>query len=101
MQIKKIILFFLLLSANVFAFGQTTNKPEVPPVKSTTPKADPIVEETVDGVWELSGYLGKKLMNEMGNRMNLGESKPKESIKTKRVTIKVGPFKIERIESGI
>lgn len=101
MQIKKIFLFLLLLSANICVFGQTSNKEVLPAAKSTVPKTDQIVEETVDGVWELSGYLGKKLMNEMGNRMNLGESKPKESIKTKRVTIKVGPFKIERIESGI
>ncbi|NEN23364.1 hypothetical protein G3O08_07610 [Cryomorpha ignava] len=100
MQIKKIFLFILLLSANVCVFGQTTDKGVVPSTKTITPKAETVVEETIDGVWELTGYLGKKLMNEMGNRMNLGESNPSENKKTKRVTIKVGPFKIERIESG-
>jgi len=96
--IRVIAIVFLILAGN-HAFGQTPAKtPEKPPVNQPSAEQAETVEE-VDGIWELTGYLGKKLMTEMGNRMNLDESESQEKARTKRVKIKIGPFKIERVES--
>lgn len=96
-----LILFVLFMSCN-FVYAQVPAKtPKAPAAKQAPINKTETVEE-VDGFWELSGYLGKKLMNEMGNRMNLEETpteKKAKELKTKRVKIKVGPFKFERIES--
>lgn len=51
----------------------------------------------VDGIVEVAGHFGKKLINEIGSRVNLidGETEAREKIK---VVMKVGPFRIERYE---
>ncbi|MCA1763729.1 MAG: hypothetical protein ABR574_07210 [Cryomorphaceae bacterium] len=59
------------------------------------------LEEDVEGFFELVGYLGKKLSSEIGNRMNLETSskgEAKSDAEYKRVKIKLGPIKLERIE---
>lgn len=59
------------------------------------------LEEEVEGLFELVGYLGKKLSSEIGNRMNLetsSQSEVKSDAAYKRVKIKLGPIKLERIE---
>ena len=95
----RILLFIVVFFAgSVYAFGQSGDKAsQSPKVKQPLPEKVEIVEE-IDGVWELSGYLGNKLMDEMRNRLNLDESKTKETTKTKRIKINIGPFKFERIE---
>jgi len=91
-KLKPVILVLVMCCATVVAEAQT-------PVDSIAPveKGDPETER-VDGVWALSGYLGKKLVREFGSRLNLdgdGPSKPKEPVK---VTINIGGFRIERTE---
>ncbi len=96
--IRVLAIVFLSLIGH-HAFGQTPAKtPEKAPVIQPSTAPSETVEE-VDGIWELTGYLGKKLMDEMGNRMNLDESESQKKANVKRVKIKVGPFKFERIES--
>lgn len=55
-------------------------------------------EEVKDGIWAIGSYLGIKLANELGDRMNLGETTEPEPRKPKKVTLKLGSFKIERFE---
>lgn len=55
-------------------------------------------EEVVEGIWAVGGYFGKKLADELGNRMNLEESKDPEPQERRKVTLKIGPIKIERYE---
>jgi len=57
-----------------------------------------VVESTeeVDGLVEFAGYLGKKLYD--GVSSQFGEDKPEEKPEIKRIRIKLGPIKIERIE---
>ncbi len=96
--IRILVLIIVLFAGNVYAFGQSPDKTsQTPKVKQPLAEKSEIVEE-IDGVWELSGYLGNKLMDEMRNRLNLYDSKQNEEIKTKRIKINIGPFKIERIE---
>jgi hypothetical protein len=67
-------------------------------VSTSQDAKDEMETEEVDGVFELAGYLGKKLVEEVGNRIESGESKEEKNQKAKRVSIKIGPIKIERIE---
>jgi len=57
-----------------------------------------VVESTeeVDGLVEFAGYLGKKLYD--GVSSQFGEDKSGEKPEIKRIRIKLGPIKIERIE---
>ncbi len=64
--------------------------------KPTSTKLQAKVIE-MDGIVEVAGHFGKKLINEIGSRVNLidGDTEAKEKIK---VVMKVGPFRIERYE---
>ncbi|GEM_PF-3440304 len=72
--------------------------------KTTKPKVEArgsekvVEQEEIDTIWGLAYYLGKKLANEMGNRMNLDESEPQPKSHSKKVKINIGPINIERIE---
>ena len=76
--------------------GQSEKEPE-----KEEPKVETETEE-VNGVFEMFGYLGKKLAKEVGNRMNLEEDEEETDEKKeetyKRVKIKIGPIKIERLD---
>lgn len=78
------------------AEGQTADnlQPRGDKPKSAKLKAE-VLE--VDGIVEVAGHFGKKLINEIGSRVNLidGETEAREKIK---VVMKVGPFRIERYE---
>lgn len=64
---------------------------------TTTVKKQPSeVTEEVDGLFAFAGYLGKKIYNEVSDQFDEGE--PGEKAEIKRVRIKLGPIKIERIE---
>lgn len=99
MLILRVFAIVVLILSGGHAIGQTPAKTPEKPATSQPSTDQTETVEKVDGLWELTTYLGKKLMNEMGNRMNLDESQNEEKAKTKRVKIKIGPFKIERIES--
>jgi len=55
-----------------------------------------VKEETIDTVWGFTKYLGSKLGNELKTRLNLEDEKQKtEEVK---VNIKIGRYKVERVE---
>ena len=86
---KVFLLTAIVLIASTAATAQTKTKP-----------AEEVTEE-VDGVFELVGYLGKKVFDEVGNQMDFDESdedEKKTEPEIKRVRIKLGPIKIERID---
>jgi hypothetical protein len=62
------------------------------------PAQQEIVESTeeVDGLVAFAGYLGKKLYDGVSSQFE--EDTPEEKSGIKRVRIKLGPIKIERIE---
>ncbi|HKK39625.1 MAG TPA: hypothetical protein VJ949_09430 [Cryomorphaceae bacterium] len=64
----------------------------IPPKKEV---ADVATEE-VDGLFAFAEYLGKKLYDEVSDQFD--EAKPEEKAEIKRVRIKLGPIKIERVE---
>ncbi|MFT6998452.1 MAG: hypothetical protein ACJAQ4_002213 [Cryomorphaceae bacterium] len=64
----------------------------------TIPTQQEIAESTeeVDGLVAFAGYLGKKLYD--GVTSQFEEDTPEEKSGIKRVRIRLGPIKIERIE---
>ncbi|MGB6035691.1 MAG: hypothetical protein WBG42_05450 [Cryomorphaceae bacterium] len=72
--------------------GQTTVS------KDSIPSQTASVETTeeVDGLLAFAGYLGKKLYDGVSNELSDEPSQDSNGIK--RVRIKLGPIKIERIE---
>lgn len=72
-------------------------KAEAPKISGGEKVAE-VDEEEIKTVWGLTTYLGKKLVDEMGNRMNLDESEPEEK-RVRKVKINLGPIKIERTET--
>ncbi len=90
--------FVVLLQLTVL--GQSTSS-DSSGVKTPIPKTVVAPEpeaEVKDGIWAVGEYLGKKLANELGDRMNLGETTEPEPRKPRKVTLKIGPIKIERFE---
>ncbi len=69
-----------------------------PAQKDTIPPKKEVIESTedVDGLLAFAGYLGKKLYDEVSDQFD--EEQPEEKAEIKRVRIKLGPIKIERIE---
>lgn len=62
----------------------------------------PVQAENVSGFLEVMSYLGGKLGQELGSRLNLSEEENKKSEKVEvptLVTVQWGPFKIERTEN--
>jgi len=90
----------LIFACSLFLGLNASGQNQAEGGKVTEPKV--VETEEVNGIFEFAGYLGKKLAKEVGNRMNLEESeeadKPEEKEEVKRVKIKIGPIKIERIE---
>jgi len=66
--------------------------------KDSIPAHKASVESTeeVDGLLAFAGYLGKKLYDGVSNE--LSDEPSKQTNEIKRVRIKLGPIKIERIE---
>ncbi len=95
-----LVVFFLFIgigaSAQPAASDSLKQKPAAAAATAIRTPA-PMKEETVEGFWALTTYLGSKLASEVGNRMNLDESSGER--KLVRVKIQVGPFKVERIET--
>jgi hypothetical protein len=100
MSFRAILLGVILTLCSFAGIGQTVTEP-VPQTKSEPGKAESaqnsMKEETVEGFWAVGSYLGNKLVKEVGNRMNLEESKQEKTLT--KVKFKVGPFKVERIET--
>ena len=92
MHLRTFFITCFALLCSLLSKGQTT----VP--KDSIPAQKEIVESTeeVDGLWAFAGYLGKKLYDGISNEMSNEPSK--ESNEIKKVRIKLGPIKIERIE---
>lgn len=89
--------FILLLQFTALGQSTTTDSSAVKaPVKAVV-EAQP-KEEVKDGIWAVGEYLGKKLVDELGDRMNLGETTEPIPRKPRKVTLKLGSFKIERFE---
>ncbi len=101
MLFRAILVGIVLVICSFAGIGQTVPEP-VPAKQSGAQKAETappntVKEETIEGFWAVSSYLGNKLVKEVGNRMNLDESKQEKALT--RVKFKVGPFKVERIET--
>lgn len=84
----------LLILTLVFSFGfgltagcQTTSRDSVK-------KAMPV--EQVEGFWSVVGYLGGKLTDELGSRLNITEKKD-EGVPTK-VNLKLGWIEFSRTD---
>jgi hypothetical protein len=104
MKIFSFLIFILLLFAWAPAMAQnqtdkipSSDKLAVEIVKK---KPNPQTEtEEIDGLINIAGYLGKKLIKDVGERLPFLESN--ESTKTrKKIIMKVGPFRIERYEES-
>jgi len=91
MPLRTLILCFAMLSA-LLSKGQNIA------ANDTIPERKQNVETTeeIDGLLAFAGYLGKKLYGEVSEQFDEGEPEKKGEIK--RVQIKLGPIKIERIE---
>ncbi len=62
----------------------------------------PVQQENVNGFLEMMSYLGGKLGQELGSRLNLSDDESKKSDKAEvptLVTVQWGPFKMERTEN--
>lgn len=75
-----------------------TSKGQTKAASDSIPAQKEIVQPTeeVDGLLAFAGYLGKKLYDGVSNE--LSDEPSTQSKGTKRVRIKLGPIKIERIE---
>jgi hypothetical protein len=96
-MLRKFI-FLTIVFCAITTLGMAQGDASNPSPTAVKEKAE-IKEERVEGVFALAGYLGNKLIKELSTRMNLddaGNSTPAEPTK---VIIKVGMFKVERIES--
>lgn len=80
----------------MFCFGASASAQAVSSADSLKVTPDKEVTEEVDGIFAFAGYLGRKLVDEVSDQFDDDAPKPKE--KVKRVRIKLGPIKIERIE---
>lgn len=82
----------------VLSFGQNTDSTLHAKESKSAKKIirTPDVLE-MDGIAEVAGHYGKKLIKEIGSRINLldADTEAKDKIK---VVMKVGPFRIERYE---
>ncbi|MCZ4407171.1 hypothetical protein O3Q51_00015 [Cryomorphaceae bacterium 1068] len=85
------ILCFALL-CSLLSKGQNLAEKDTIPVKQEVTEST----EEVDGLLAFAGYLGKKLYDGLSDQFD--EEQPEEKAEVKRVRIKLGPIKIERIE---
>lgn len=92
MLLRTLILLCFTLFCTLLSRGQNTVQ------KDTIPPKQEVVETTekVDGLLAFAGYLGKKLYD--GVSSEFSDEKPPKNNEVKRVQIKLGPIKIERIE---
>ncbi|HKL03019.1 MAG TPA: hypothetical protein VJ911_05065 [Cryomorphaceae bacterium] len=84
-----------------FSFAQVSDTSSLSASTVVEKTENQYQEEEVEGLFELVKYLGKKLSSEIGNRMNLETSSDGNSkivAEYKKVKIKLGPIKLERIE---
>ncbi len=94
-------LIFLTTFCACISFAQVSDTGSDSASRAVKTTENQYQEEKVEGFIELVGYLGKKLSSEIGNRMNLETSSKgdaKSDAEYKRVKIKLGPIKLERIE---
>lgn len=93
MTLKPVILAVFLCCAGGVCSAQTATDN---PLQTKEKKAE---VEKVDGVWELTGYLGKKLVREFSSRLNLDrDEKTNREPRPVTVAISVGSFRVERTE---
>lgn len=91
MLLRTVISLCLLVCLGTAVNAQTGSSADS--LKATP---DTQATEEVDGIFAFAGYLGRKLVDEVSDQFDDEAPKPKE--KVKRVRIKLGPIKIERIE---
>lgn len=89
LRILVLSIFLLLCSASLNAQDSDSVA-----VKKTEPQQEET--EEVNGIFAFAGYLGKKAYEELSDQFS--DEKDTASKKTKKVKIKLGPIKIERIE---
>ncbi len=94
---KFIFATFVFCAISTLGMAQAGNS-NPPPTSAGTNKVE-LKEEKVEGVFALAGYLGNKLMKELSTRMNLDDAGSSSPVEPTKVIIKVGMFKVERIES--
>ncbi len=98
---KPILIIAFSTVVTCAAYGQSQAKTDSSTaLKATQSAADSTQnqEEVVDGIWAVSSYLGKKLANEVSNRMNLDESSEPVARKPKKVIFKIAGIKIEHTD---
>jgi hypothetical protein len=88
-----VLLCFLALFYQTAGAQNTTN------TDSLVSKTELVeMTEEVDGLMEFAGFLGKKLIDSVSSQFE--DEQPEEKKSIKRVRIKLGPIKIERIEKS-
>lgn len=90
LYLRPLVITVCLLCYCHLTIAQTTDSAKVNPTKLTTPTV-----EEVDGVLAVAGHFGKKMLREVGEKLNMVDEAPNER---KKVVMKVGPFRIERYE---
>lgn len=83
---------FLVTAFFFFGFGLTARCQTT--ARDTSKKALPV--EQVEGFWSVVGYLGGKLTDELGARMNITEKKD-EGVPT-QVNLKLGWIEFSRTD---
>ena len=100
-MLKPLLITTFLVLMQLASVGQSATS-DTTKVKTLAAKTTAVQEknqeEVVEGIWAVSSYLGQKLADELGNRMNLGESSTPAERKPKKVTLVIGSFKFERMD---
>lgn len=100
-MLKPLLITTFLVLMHLTSVGQSTMS-DTTKVKAVVAKTaagqEQNQEEVVEGIWAVSSYLGQKLADELGNRMNLGESSKPAERKPKKVTLVIGSLRFERMD---
>jgi ABC-type hemin transport system substrate-binding protein len=101
-MLKPVLITSFLVLMQIVSVGQSvtsdTTKVKANKVKAVEVQEENQEEQVVEGIWAVSSYLGQKLADELGNRMNLGESNNPAARKPKKVTLVIGSLKFERMD---
>ncbi len=89
---KHLVVLFIFVLAFGLTAGCQTNDTSTTKANAVTPT------EKVEGFWSVMGYLGGKLTNELGERLNLTKSDDKDKGVPTEVQLKIGQFEFTRTD---
>jgi hypothetical protein len=89
---KRTIVFLCIMLGSFVIWGQKANGVDEKPKE----KPKPVQTEQVEGFWEVVGYFGGKLSDEVARRMNI-ETEKEKGVPT-QVDFEFGWFSFSRVE---